>query len=126
MFTKKPERLSADQLILLKLDEIAKRLEDLTAVGEFIPETIIVGTEWFPYTRSFQSATIINDGGADLYLELNRTLEPPWDRNEPPIKMGESLKIDFRSRRYKTEGGYPLLYFICKVGTATVRIFGLV
>jgi len=122
-----PERLTSPNVLVL-LDEIAKRLEDLTARGALSSKTFTVGTDWYTLETGWFCTTIYNDGAADIYI---RTLlgadmaTLPWQIGEAPLKANESITIDLRGRKYKGQGGSPVIYFVTKAATATVRAFRL-
>ncbi len=116
--------------MLVKLDEIAKRLEDLGAVGVLNTETRIVGTSWRELLiGAWKSVDIWNDGDANLYIRIGHPLDTlPWDVNEAPIKKSEHIKLDMDVRKWQIdpvtrEGGPPSIWAICESGTASVRVF---
>jgi arginine repressor len=120
--TKDVQRLSPDQLTVMKLFEIADRLSELQALlakrapeGVIYPITFTASTTARKITLIF-SATIQNDGAADIYiLETDRNLNP----DDVPLKSGETLSIDHKER-----GQYEH-WIRTSSGTATVRIFAL-
>ena len=132
---KKPERFT-DANTLMLLDEIAKRLADRGAEGVLKSHVLAVNTNWKTLETAWLSCTIYNDGTADIYIKLDDMSSFPWLEGEAPLKSGESLNLDLVSQQYKPQTspddivkplrfGSPLLCFVCKTGTATVRVFKL-
>lgn len=133
---KKPERFT-DANVIMKLDEIAKRLADRGAEGILQSRAIKVGTKWVTMLQtSWLSCTIYNDGESDIYIRLDDMSTIPWGEGEAPLKKGESITLDLVSQQYKPQTspddivkplryGSPLICLICKTGTATVRVFKL-
>ena len=126
-------RLDPQQLVVLKLFEIADRLADQVAIGIVRSETITVGTEWTAVVGAWVSATIYNDGTSDIYVrmvapEFGDLSGRPWEDGEAPLKSGDGLPLDLRGRSYKVDGGKysPTIWMICKTGSASVRIFKLI
>ncbi len=118
---KGPERLEHPVVITL-LHEVAGRLADI--YDELINQTPEGKIYGIPFTASTTatkivllfSATIYNDGAADIYiLEMDRTISS----SDTPLKATENVPIDLKRRGAKT-------YYIKTLsGTATVRIFAL-
>lgn len=132
----------AGDLVVIKLFEIADRLADQAAIGVLSSKQFSVGTTWYTLETAWLAATIFNDGDSDIYIHLDDMSTSPWAEGEAPLKKGEQIAIDLRARGHppppsdepEEEGksrvaplrhGSPLLYFICKTGTATVRAFRL-
>lgn len=103
-------------LIVAKLSEIADRLADLSTDGFVTSGSINVTTETTEIVGAVSSITLINDGDSDVFLW---TKEPesrkPWVMRDAPLKKGEKLDINFKSR----QGG--IIRLRCQSGTATVR-----
>jgi len=117
-----PPRLTADQLITMKLFEIADRLAETNEMlAKRVPEGVIYPITFTASTIARRivlifSATIYNDGVADIYiLETDRNISS----DDTPLKSNESISIDHKER-----GQYPH-YVKTLTGTATVRIFAL-
>lgn len=116
-----PQRLAPPIEVAL-LDEIAGRLKDIMdfqtksrAQGQLLSETFVASTTLRRATI-FYSATIWNDGTADIYvLDSPRTI----DAADVPIRKGESFKAEFG------ESVAHSLLIGTLTGTATVRIKGL-
>lgn len=136
---RQPERLT-DSASLILLDEIAKRLADQSAVGIFDSKTFTVATDWYTIQSAWLAATIYNDGDSDIYVRLNDRSTAPWEEGEAPLKKGESIVINLVGKSYPgpaveaeegkprfipLEHGSPLMCFICKTGSAAVRVFRL-
>lgn len=122
-----PPRLSPEQLMVVTLDEIAGRLADQAAKGVLASKNFTIGTRWYPLIHGWISCTIYNDGPDDIYIRLRNDegKDTPWAEGEAPLKSGENLILDLGARKQKTEDGAPTIWFICKAGTATIRIFQL-
>lgn len=122
-----PPRLSPEQMQIVLLDEIAARLQDLTAKGQLSSYSVTVGTSWHPIIGGWISSTLFNDGDSDVYVRLRNDVGKgsPWEEGEAPVKKGEHINIDLKGRKVKTEGGVPEVWLICQTGTASVRIFQL-
>ena len=142
MFTREaPPRLSPEQMMVVLLDEIAGRLEDQAIKGVLDSREFTVGTTWYTMLETaWVSCTIYNDGDSDVYIRLDDMSTSPWQQGEAPLKSGESISIDLKAMGHKPlppeqeEGkprvlpvrqGSPILCFICRTGTATVRVFKL-
>lgn len=123
-----PPRLSPDQIMVYYLDEIAGRLADLIAQGSLSSKAFVVDTSWYPLATGWSSCTIYNDGDADVYVRLRNDagLDTPWAEGEAPLKSGENLSIDLRGKKSKAEEGTPSIWFVCKEGTANMRIFQVI
>jgi len=120
-----PPRLTPEQMMVVYLDEISGRLADQIAKGQLSSKSFTVGTDWYPLVTGWMSVTIYNDGAADLYIRLNDNIGLPWEEGEAPLKSDENLVIDLKGRKPKVEGSSPVIWLICKAGTAAVRIFNL-
>ncbi len=121
-----PTRLTTDQLQIVYLDEIAGRLGALAeqntrarSEGILWSREETVSTDWGGQHAGWRSATVFNDGAADIYIRTDREDRPgaPWDLDEAPIKSGESVR--FASEKGKEK----VLEHITQSGTSTVRIF---
>ena len=115
-------KVTQEVLQSILLDEIAGRLakiqehlEKQVPEGNIFPIGLIANTTPQKIVLTF-SATIFNDGAADIYiLDRNRTL----DSSDQPLKVSEGLEIDHR------EKGQYEHWIATAAGTATVRIFAL-
>lgn len=131
-----PPQLGSD-LVVIKLFEIADRLADQVAEGHLTSRKLSVGTSWVTLETAWLSATIFNDGEADIYMRLDDMSTLPWQEGEAPLKTGESILVSMKAKVYKPppnpdgsivqplRGGSPVMCFICQSGTAEVRVFRL-
>ena len=104
------------------LDEVAGKLADIhQELVNQSPEGVIYS---LPFSASIiatkivllYSATIYNDGAADIYiLEVDRNISS----GDAPLKINESISIDHKKR------GQYVHYIKTLAGTATGRIFAL-
>ena len=114
-------KVTPEIMMIIYLDEIAGRLgelqEKLIPQGNLQPHTLSVtdspqsigGQDWM-------SATLYNDGDYDVYLFDQYQM--PRVGYDAPIKNGEGINIDFRSRVGTGK------FIVCAPGeSATVRIF---
>jgi hypothetical protein len=115
-------KVTPEAMMLIYLDEIAGRLgelqEKLIPTGKMQALVLAVtdqpqligGSDWM-------SATIRNDS-EDYNIYLFDDFQFPRPGYDAPIKPGEALLVDFRSRT----GGWK--YIVCAAGeTAAARIF---
>ena len=116
-----PPRLEPDQLIVIKLFEIADRLADQAAEGYLTSGTVTVGTDTKEVIGAMLSISFHSDGPNDVYIW---TQEPPtrkpWLVGDAPLKSGEDLSTDFRSKTGN------VVYLRCETGTCTLRYWKLV
>ena len=126
-----PPRLRSDQVMTMYLDEIAGRLADQIPEGLTSSETITIGTEWVELAiGAWMAADIWNDGDPvthadrDVYVKLGNVQYQgkPWDNNEAPIKKGEHIRFDLKSKRNPC----PPIIAICQSNTAALRVHKLV
>ena len=118
---KGPPRLTLDQLIAVKLFEIADRLEGMTPVGYLRSQQIIITNQTLTLA-SIQTFSCINDGPDDVYIWANEdATRVPWEAGDAPLKINERLEPAFKY----TVGN--IVYLRCKPGqTASVRYWKLV
>lgn len=123
-----PPRLSPEQMQIVLLDEIAGRLADQISKGLMNSKSFTVGTDWYPLIGGWVSATIYNDGDADVYIRLRNETgqDTPWAEGEAPLKKGENLSLDLSGKKHKTEEGTPTIWLICQAGTADIRVFQVI
>ena len=131
-----PPRLDPQQLVVLKLFEIADRLADQVPRGKLSSKQFTVDTNWYHFEGGWIAADIFNDGDSDIYIKFEDEIggDRPWQTQEAPLKKGESIRLDLRSKLHRVvddgvsgakDYGPPTLCFICQAGTATVRAFKL-
>jgi len=124
-----PPRLTADQLIVMKLFEIADALALREPKGFFESEIITVGTEWVETSFGPSiSCSMINKGPSQVYIRMwDREHgegdpgpgELPWVRNQAPIDVG--MPIMFNVATLKA----VRMWLICKSGTTKVYKYSL-
>lgn len=135
-FRKQPPPQLASDLMVIKLFEIADRLADQVPEGKLTSYSFTIGTDWKSIQPAWLSATIFNDGEADVYVRLDDMSTNPWEMGEAPLKKGEKIILDLKAKLYKPvvqddaivkplRAGSPVLCFICQSGNADIRVFRL-
>jgi len=116
-----PPRLSPDQLITIKLFEIADRLADQAAEGHLTSGTTSVGTDVKEIVGAMLSISFHSDGPNDVYIWTQEaSTRKPWMVGDAPLKSGEDLSIDFKAKTGS------VVHLRCETGTCTLRYWKLV
>ena len=115
-----PPRLTADQLMVMKLFEIADRLAEtappkgiIRSFGSLLADNttrFIVG--------AMRSIAIYNNGVQGVYIWANEDEHrKPWNEGDAPLASGEKVEFDFRGTRGDSPGNR--IYYRCKPGEST-------
>jgi len=115
-----PPRLTADQLIVMKLFEIADRLAETAP-----PVGIIRSFGSLPADNTartivgaMRSISIYNDGLQNVYIWANEDEHrETWSEGDAPLASGEKVEFDFRGMRGNSPGNR--IYYRCKAGEST-------
>ena len=115
-----PPRLTADQLMVMKLFEIADRLAEIAPPTGIIRSfgSLVADNTTRAIVGAMRSVSIYNNGVQDVYIWANEDEHrEPWKEGDAPLASGEKVEFDFRGMR----GGSPgnRVYYRCKSGEST-------
>lgn len=82
---------------------------------------LTIGTEWLELGWNWAKIDVYNDGDSDLYLRNDDLTGFPWEEGKAPLKKGDHLVMDGTKRNEYSNKPR----FICKTGTAEIRVFRL-
>ena len=111
-----PPRLTADQLMVMKLFEIADRLAETAPPLGIIRSfgSLVADNTTRAIVGAMRSISIYNDGVQDVYIWANEDEQrEPWEMGDAPLAAGEKVEFDFKG----SPGG--AIYYRCKPGEST-------
>ena len=115
-----PPRLTADQLMVMKLFEIADRLAETAPPAGIIRSfgSLLADNTTRYIAGAMRSVSMYNAGTQDVYIWANEDEHrEPWKEGDAPLASGEKLEFDFKGMRGDSQGNR--VYYRCKVGEST-------
>ena len=115
-----PPRLTPDQLIVMKLFEIADRLAEIAPPVGIIRSfgSLFADNTTRSIAGAMRSISIYNDGVQNVYIWANEDeYREPWKIGDAPLASGEKVEFDFKGMRGDSPGNR--IYYRCKAGEST-------